>query len=228
MRWGILRAREGSISVGGRSCIRIGFLISCEYNPLPTEYTYPALPSTSPSADVSYSYDASGQRVLRTTAHQVGASASGVPEMTDAYSVEIFPSLRLDNTSWDGSEYVATAETEGVYLVLGASVLGESSRPFVSVFAGPSTSVLPAAEFQHVFLEMGDRLSSTSVVVDWATSELVERTTYTAYGALDSDYKPERWFFREDYQNLQGKKMMLSLVSFTSAHDTTARSSGAS
>jgi RHS repeat-associated protein len=37
--------------------------------------------------------------------------------------------------------------------------------------------------------------------LDVATSELVERGTYQAYGGVDSDYRPERWkHFREDYR----------------------------
>jgi hypothetical protein len=45
----------------------------------------------------------------------------------------------------------------------------------------------------HVFLELGDHLGSTSVVLDQATGELVERGTYQAYGGSESDYRPERW-----------------------------------
>jgi RHS repeat-associated protein len=37
--------------------------------------------------------------------------------------------------------------------------------------------------------------------LDKATSELVERTTYEAYGNTESDYRPDRWKnFREDYK----------------------------
>jgi len=38
-------------------------------------------------------------------------------------------------------------------------------------------------------------------VIDRETSELVERSTYLAPGAADSDYRTERWdSFREDYR----------------------------
>jgi RHS repeat-associated protein len=51
----------------------------------------------------------------------------------------------------------------------------------------------------HVFFELGDQLGSTSVVLDQATSELVERSTFEGYGATDSDYRPTRWkSFRAD------------------------------
>ncbi len=53
----------------------------------------------------------------------------------------------------------------------------------------------------HVFFELGDHLGSTSVVLDKATGELVERGTYQVYGATESDYRPDRWQeFREDYE----------------------------
>ena len=57
------------------------------------------------------------------------------------------------------------------------------------------------AQHLHVFFELGDHLGSTSVVLDKATSELVEKSTYEAYGSTESDYRPERWKgFREDYR----------------------------
>ena len=40
-----------------------------------------------------------------------------------------------------------------------------------------------------------------SVVVDKTTGEVVERTTYQAFGSPESDYRPQRWLsFREDYR----------------------------
>ena len=62
---------------------------------------------------------------------------------------------------------------------------------------------VPAVEGsrQHVFFELGDRLGSAFVVFDKATSELVERSAYQAYGGAESDYRPKRWKgFREDYR----------------------------
>ena len=44
-------------------------------------------------------------------------------------------------------------------------------------------------------------MGGTTVTVDSATGELVERATYTAYGQVESDYRPSRWGdFREDYK----------------------------
>jgi RHS repeat-associated protein len=46
-----------------------------------------------------------------------------------------------------------------------------------------------------------DHLGPTGIVIDLATSELVERGTYLAMGGADSDYRPTRWnSFREDHR----------------------------
>jgi len=45
------------------------------------------------------------------------------------------------------------------------------------------------------------------MVIDKATGELVECTTYLAYGATESDYRPERWQSqREDYRFTGGDR----------------------
>jgi RHS repeat-associated protein len=64
----------------------------------------------------------------------------------------------------------------------------------------PQLSTAPGlAPSLHVFLELPDHLGSPNLVIDWATSELVEARTYQPYGATESDYRPERWKgFRED------------------------------
>lgn len=50
-----------------------------------------------------------------------------------------------------------------------------------------------------MFLELADCLNSTAIAIDLATNELVEASTYQAYGGADSDYRPEsRKSFRED------------------------------
>jgi hypothetical protein len=54
---------------------------------------------------------------------------------------------------------------------------------------------------QHVFLELSDYLGSTAFIIDRATSELVEHSTYMPYGGAESDYRPGRWgSFREPYK----------------------------
>jgi RHS repeat-associated protein len=50
-------------------------------------------------------------------------------------------------------------------------------------------------------LVMGDHLGSSSVVINHADSELVERTAYQPYGAVESDYRPSKGkAFREPYK----------------------------
>ena len=53
-----------------------------------------------------------------------------------------------------------------------------------------------------MLLELVDlALGSTTTVIDQATSELVERTTYSAFGRVESDYRPARWeSFREPFK----------------------------
>jgi RHS repeat-associated protein len=70
--------------------------------------------------------------------------------------------------------------------------------------ARPNSAGVPASSSvanQHVFFELGDHLGSTSTVLGKDTGELVERSTYQAYGAAEADYRPDRWdAFREDYR----------------------------
>src|SRR5690606_41329465 len=44
-------------------------------------------------------------------------------------------------------------------------------------------------------------LGSNTFIIDHATGELVEYSTYQAYGSTESNYRPERWSnFREPYK----------------------------
>jgi RHS repeat-associated protein len=135
-------------------------------------------------ADLEYAYDAGGQRVLKTAHDAKGETA---------YTAEIFSTLRLNHATFPNvtGDYERSAATLSVYLAgLGRAVL----MPPPGAPAGTAASL-------RVFLELGDHLGSTGVVVDRDTSELVERTTYTAAGATDSDFRPARWgTFREDYR----------------------------
>jgi RHS repeat-associated protein len=145
----------------------------------------PEISTWVPGASVTYAYDANGNRVLRS-----GTESDG----TTTYSAEIFPSLRLNHAAYDLNAFTYTMDTttEAVYLALGNNVYGRVVyAPELPAIHGP----------QHVFLEITDQLGSTSIVIDKDTSELVERTTHLAYGAIDSDYRPDRWSdFREDYK----------------------------
>ncbi len=51
----------------------------------------------------------------------------------------------------------------------------------------------------HWLLDLPDPRGSTAFVIDYKTGEVVERTAHQAYGAIDADYRPDRWKnFRED------------------------------
>lgn len=135
-----------------------------------------------------YLYDASGARVLKTAVDPTGS---------ESHTVFVFPTLELRRTTWATSaeipDYVLNAQSESVVLPAGAA----RARIVYSEVDLPSQ----ASGNQHVFLELGDHLGSTTFVIDLGTGELVEHSTYMAYGGADSDYRPERWDeFREPFK----------------------------
>jgi RHS repeat-associated protein len=143
----------------------------------PDQYPYPAVPSATADVDMKAAYDARGGRVLRSYAN------AGTTNIT--YSAEIFASLRLAHTTWDGTkaDYRRDESTEEVYLTAGGTALGR---------------VTSVNGVQHVLLSMGDELGSTTAIVDRDSGSLVERKTYTAYGQVESDYHAPNWAnFRE-------------------------------
>lgn len=86
-------------------------------------------------------------------------------------------------------EYEQTTQTETAHLAGFGRLVFDPTLPS------------PNGNPQHLFLELADHLGSTTSVLDAATGEVVEATTYQAQGALESDYRPERWQgFREDYK----------------------------
>jgi hypothetical protein len=193
----LARARRYDF-VGGQSCVSCGEACGggrkCGPNPLPTDpdNAWPALPSRPADADVQFAYDAGGQRVLRAT---TGSASAGT-----TYTVDIFPTLRLADTTFgveSPRDYDRSDETDQVSLVAGSNVLGR----VLYAPADPGTASNVLLPGQHVFLELVDHLGSTTTVIDQQTSELVERTTYSAFGRIESDYRPERWSnFREAFK----------------------------
>jgi RHS repeat-associated protein len=146
--------------------------------------TLDALPSGSPSAEMQYAYDARDQRVLKTAIDVAG---------NVAYDAFIFSTLELRRATWTGSDYNLDRGTETVYLCS-----GDQRVAHVVYEQGIAPTVTGGQ--QHVFLLPGGFLGSQELVIDRDTSELVERSTYTSYGTVDSDYRPARWnSFRERY-----------------------------
>ncbi len=149
------------------------------------------VPAAVPNADLGYAYDSGNQRVLKTAGDALG---------DQAYTVFVFGSLELRRAGWvadpsnPGSyDYDDSSGTEVAYLAAHGERLARVEYD-VSDPAIGSVAV-------HVLLEMQDHLGSTGTVIDMATGELVERTTYQPFGAVESDYRPQRWdAFREDYR----------------------------
>jgi RHS repeat-associated protein len=131
-----------------------------------------------------FSYDAAGNRVRK-----------GIWDATGIrHTVNVFDSLRLDSSSYHLGDYDHTAAEERVFLNAGGTNLGDVFFAMENIGASTSGRV-------NVFLALNDHLGSSSIVIDKDTSELVERMTFQAYGAAESDYRTERWAnYREAYR----------------------------
>jgi len=143
------------------------------------------LPAAVPDVDLRYAYDAGDARVLKTA---VDASSN------EKHAVYVFGSLELRGTTWDGTDFVDTKDTEVAYLFAHGVRLARLHYSEISLPTLTSGKL-------HVLLELPDHLGSSAIVVDKETGELAERSTYMGYGSTESDYRPDRWgSFREDYK----------------------------
>ena len=163
------------------------------------------LPGGTPAADLRHHYDAGDQRVIK---HAVDTSG-------ESFTLYVFASLELrrsqfgtaySDTGSGPADYEASVFTVVPYLLANgvrlARLAYEGTSEVPEVATGTGAGQVNASVSQvHVFFELGDHLGSTSVVLDKATSEIVERSTFQGYGATESDYRPGRWnAFREDYR----------------------------
>jgi RHS repeat-associated protein len=149
-----------------------------------------ALPARAPDAELRFAYDASGSRVLKTAFDPAG---------NQKHSLYVFSSLEVRSTAFNAAsgDYTVDANTASVRLFAGPAVARIVVQPNLpSVTTGN----------QHVFLELADRIGSTTLLIDYATSELVEGTTYQTYGALESDYRPTRWGSEREPYKFGGKE----------------------
>jgi len=121
---------------------------------------YPQAPTATPAVDLHFAYDSANNRVLKRIE----------TDTRPAYNAEIFSSLRLNHATWQGTEYQHDEHTEAPYLVVAGVALARIA------YAEQDWPTLSSGKL-HVFLELGDHLGSTAVVVDAATGELVERGT---------------------------------------------------
>ncbi|HKQ70887.1 MAG TPA: toxin TcdB middle/N-terminal domain-containing protein, partial [Polyangiaceae bacterium] len=154
--------------------------------------TYGALsvepPSRAPDAWLVYTYDAGNGRVRKTGIDPAGQ---------ERHTLYVYSSLELRSTAWLAGattpDYALDSQVETVYLDGGLV----TARVVMVLADIPSQT----SGRQRVLLELGDHLGSSSIVIDRETSEVVERETYEAYGATESDYRPARWAsFRESYK----------------------------
>jgi|GEM_PF-816301 len=161
------------------------------------------------AADLRHYYDASDQRVIKEAVDGAGETS---------YTLYVFASMELRRTQFgagfaDGpdaleEDFEVSSETVVAYLMANGVRLarlvyhGDDTVPEEGVLTtGGAGEVNASTSKLHVFFELGDHLGSTSVVLDKATGELVERATFQAYGGAESDYRPDRWKnFREDYR----------------------------
>jgi RHS repeat-associated protein len=134
-------------------------------------------PDQAPAAELRYAYDGTDDRVLKTAVDAQGATV---------HTVYVFDSLELRRASFIDEEYERTAWTEVPYLYAHGVRLGRVH------YASESAPTLASGQ-RHVFLDLPDHLGSSSIVIDRATGELVERSTYQAFGGTESDYRPARW-----------------------------------
>jgi RHS repeat-associated protein len=144
------------------------------------------LPPRAADADLRFGYDSGGNRVLKSATTGAGQ---------ERHEVYLFETMELRGAAFDAGSGDYTLSPQTVSLrVLGGPV---SAR---IIYSQQSLPTLTSGQ-QHVFLELGDHLGSSSFVIDRATGELVEYSTYQPYGVGESDYRPGRWgSFREPYQ----------------------------
>ena len=142
-----------------------------------------------PAWDLTYAYSEGG-RVRTTTAENGG---------DPVHTLDVFGSLRVVHVGFD------TAGSPNDY-----NVVPESEIAFLGglarVFLDRADALPRAGSSLHVFLAIGDHLGSSTFIVDKDTGELVERTTHQAYGALETDYRPDRWGNAREKFKFTGKE----------------------
>jgi RHS repeat-associated protein len=151
-----------------------------------------AIPTSTATADLRYAYDASDQRVRKTGVDESAA---------ELHSVYVFVGLEIRGAEWDGAteSYASTNVTQVPYLIA-------SSMRLARVAYEPSSAPSLDGARLHVVLSIVDHLGSTTTQVDKATSEVVERSTYQAYGGSESDYRPARWKGEREHYRFTGKE----------------------
>jgi RHS repeat-associated protein len=118
---------------------------------------------------------------------------------TERHSLEVFGSLRFERDTFDevAGDYARTPARTHLYLG------GGVGHAFADTGTLPAPVGSPAV---RMFLTMGDHLGSATVTVDATTSEVVERATFQPFGAMESDYRPDRWGDNRELYKFTGKE----------------------
>lgn len=146
-----------------------------------------AEPPGTPAAELHYRYNAGDQRTMKS------ATDPSTGELR--HTLYVFASLELRRAGWTGVDFAHSAATEVPWLLshrlrIGRVAYEDADAPKVTALTNPRL---------HVFLALSDHLGSTATILDKDTGELVEKSTYYAFGTGESDYRPARWkAFRED------------------------------
>lgn len=176
--------KVGTCSSGGSSCsVRFTYA----YDEMGRLNQGKRIQSSSTVADLRFTYDYTDDRVYK----------GDYTAATKYFSVYLFDTLELRRATYDSTagDFLQNATTETPFL----SIAGEGVGRLTYEGSADGEPRIAGSRL-HVLLNIGDQLGSSSVVVDKTTGELVERRTYLAYGATESDYRPARWKgFREDY-----------------------------
>jgi RHS repeat-associated protein len=165
------------------------------------------LPTGDPAVDLTYAYDASDNRVLKSATANEGASGnvqrhsvyiSGGQELRGA---QFGTSYADGGTGLDG-DFELSSNTEIAYLFAHGVRLARVAYDNATTNGMPKYTGYDSGDAQqHVLINLDDTIGSMALVIDQATGELVESTAYLAHGGTESDYRPERWKgLREDYR----------------------------
>ncbi len=144
----------------------------------------PLSPTDTPERELTYAYSF-GRRVLTSFTDEAGVTR---------FTSDVLDSIRISRAAYDSvtTSFQAGLDNE-VRFVVGGRVFFD---PYILMPAGRADH-LPL----HVFLTLGDHLGSTSFVIDKDSSEVVERSAYQPFGAIESDFRPTRWASsREDFK----------------------------
>ena len=158
-------------------------------NALPPPTKPDTLSTEKPSWDLTYAYS-QGMRVRKSVADTADKTR---------HTLEVFDTLRIEQTPFNSvaGDYQTKQNKIHVYP-------GGMAHAFWDADGSLPHQAPNSAIAMHLIV--GDHLGSSSVVINHATSELVERTTYQPYGAVESDYRPAKWKAFREYYKFTGKE----------------------